>query len=267
MPQPEADRDGDRDGAQAAANAATFWLTTALAAAWSTRTLSGIVAGSDIHTISEGVPSEPHRGDALSGWDRSAYVRVDRAFLAEVAMPMACGGVFYIANFSLTYVAVAALALLTGIANYATAESAVVMTGFDTIRINDAIARWVDHPVEKPSISVMSGFLKQWCGPTGGMTLKYVKAAFLLFDGAFPFLVRVAVANAILFLSVSMLLAAVSRVLNAKRFARRRRRARVGLYLRHVKGRTYVRRSVLMSLAACLPTLSIAAAALLPRFQ
>jgi hypothetical protein len=94
-------------------------------------------------------------------------------------MPMVCGGVFYIANFAHVRRGGGAGAADGHRQLRATAESAVVMTGFDTIRINDAIARWVDHPVEKPSsISVHERLPQAVVRPTGGMTLKYVKAAF-----------------------------------------------------------------------------------------
>jgi hypothetical protein len=54
----------------------------------------------------------------MSKWDKSAYISVDSACFM-VMLPVLCGGVFFIANFSMVYVIVAILAMVLGVANYA----------------------------------------------------------------------------------------------------------------------------------------------------
>jgi hypothetical protein len=51
----------------------------------------------------------------MSKWDKSAYISVDSACFMEVMLPVLCGGVFFIANFSMVYVIVAILAMVLGV--------------------------------------------------------------------------------------------------------------------------------------------------------
>jgi hypothetical protein len=72
--------------------------------------MEGIVMASDAHTIKDRRASRPYKG--MTKWDKSAYISVDSACFMEVMLPVLCGGVFFIANFSMVYVIVAILAIL-----------------------------------------------------------------------------------------------------------------------------------------------------------
>ena len=258
---------------QATANGVTFWATVVVALACSVRTMNGIVTASDIHTIKDDVVSQPHKGNSLSTWDKSAYIRMDRDFYMEVALPALCGGVFFLANFTMVYFAVAVAALLVGAANYAVSESAVTLSGVDTIRINAAISKWAGAGVgtgagDKPDLRVMSGFLKQWCVGSRGPVLTYARAVFSIYQGSFAFLARVMVTNAILCASIWMVLMGASRLMTSKaRIFGSRRRPSQNLYIRRIDGRSYVRRSVLIYMVTGLPSLSVLTTILLQWFH
>lgn len=241
---------------QEQANAVMFWLTVAATVAWSTYSMQGIVTAADIRTIKDGTVSQAHAGTSLSKWDKTAYLPMDRDFLMELAVPTALGGVFFVANFTMVYVVVAVLALLLGIAGYCVSESSVVLSGVDSIRIHDAISRWVGETTDKPDIRVMAGFLKHWC-TTGsrGPLLTYGKSAFLAYKGSFEFLARTVVAQALLSVMIGLMLTSLSRIMTSRMFRNRKVSTR-GL-IRVVDGRSYVRRSVMMYMVSCLPTLSV----------
>lgn len=239
-------------------NIVMFWATIVVAIAWSVKSMDGIVMASDVHTIKDRRPSRPYKGDTMSKWDKSAYISVDGTCFMEVMLPVLCGGVFFIANFSMVYVFVAALAMVFGLANYAISESSVVLSNLDNLRINDAIARWVGKSVDKPDIDVMSGFLRQWCIGSKGPVLTYARSAFLTYQTSFVFLARILIANALLFIIIGMLLILISRVMNAKIFSFLRRKAKShDLFVRHVDGQTYIRRSVLIYMVTGLPMMSV----------
>lgn len=235
-----------------------FWATIAVTVAWSIRSMNGIVMASDIHTIKDRTVSRPYKGDTLSKWDKSAYIVVDSTCFMEVMLPVLCGGVFFIANFSIVYIIIAILAMVTGLANYAMSETSVILSNVDNLRINDAIARWVGKSVDKPDINVMSGFLRQWCLGSQGPVLTYARAAFLTYQESFVFLARILIANALLFMTISMLLMIISRIMNTKLFSIFKRRTKShDLYVRNVGGQMYVRRSVLVYMVTGLPVLSV----------
>jgi hypothetical protein len=61
--------------------------------------MEGIVMAT--YTLSKIVGIEAVQGDTMSKWDKSAYISVDSACFMEVMLPVLCGGVFFIANFSM----------------------------------------------------------------------------------------------------------------------------------------------------------------------
>jgi hypothetical protein len=71
-------------------------------------------------------------------------------------------------------------------------------------------------------------------------------------------LARILIANALLFMTISMLLMIISRIMNTKLFSIlfKRRTKSHDLYVRNVGGQMYVRRSVLVYMVTGLPVLS-----------
>jgi hypothetical protein len=136
-------------------------------------------------------------------------------------------------------------------------ETSVILSNVDNLRINDAIARWVGKKWDKPDINVMVG--SATVVPRKSRTCSDVcESSVLTYQESFVFLARILIANALLFMTISMLLMIISRIMNTKLFSIFKRRTKShDLYVRNVGGQMYVRRSVLVYMVTGLPVLSV----------
>jgi uncharacterized PurR-regulated membrane protein YhhQ (DUF165 family) len=99
--------------------------------------------------------------------------------------------------------------------------------------------------------------LRQWCLGSQGLFTAYASSV-LTYQESFVFLARILIANALLFMTISMLLMIISRIMNTKLFSIFKRRTKShDLYVRNVGGQMYVRRSVLVYMVTGLPVLSV----------
>jgi hypothetical protein len=93
--------------------------------------LNKIVLSAQAFTLPNGrTHSETTHPGALPAGDTSAYMKVDSAFLWDVALPMLAAGVLFASNFSLVFVGAAVLALVLGGLNVASGGMAAAASEF-----------------------------------------------------------------------------------------------------------------------------------------
>lgn len=178
-----------RYGVACAALGAGTYLTS--------RNLAGIVLTADAFTlpVNKTRAESAHPG-ALPASDSSAYLRVDAALLADVALPMLAGGVLLAANFSLIYVAAAVLALVLGAANIASGGMATLTAAYGSEAVRAAVLRHVGRDVRLPKAADLAAVLKSQMTRPSGPLSQFARLAFNSYRPWYSFLAHLMTAYA-----------------------------------------------------------------------
>jgi hypothetical protein len=234
-----------------------FWTAVAVTCKLTMTTFQGIVARANVYAKTNGkVSPAALPGSSMYASDPAAYLRLDGDFFFEVALPLALGGVFFVANFTLVFVALAALALALALLTFFVGETAVTLSGVNDAHINESISKWTGKAGEKLDLKTVTGFLYARFGMSSGPVLTLVRSVFQSYQDQFLLLTRVAIANTVLFVCIGAVLVTVSRFANAK-FLKTKKKNKLR-YIRYTSdGRVYISRYTLFCVCSTLPVLSV----------
>lgn len=161
------------------------------------RNLEGVVLSADTYTLPEKrTRAQSMNRGALPAKDTSAYLRVDMALMADVALPMLAGGVLLAANFSLIYIAAAVLALVLGALNIASGGMATMAAGYGSSAVRAAVATQVGRDEQLPrAMDLASVVTLRIMRPSGPLS-QFAKLAYNSYRPWYGFLAHLMVAYA-----------------------------------------------------------------------
>jgi hypothetical protein len=210
--------------------------------------LEKIVLSTSAFTLPKGrTHSETTHPGALPAADTSAYLRVDGAFLWDVALPMLAAGILFAANFSLVFVSAAVLALVLGGLNVASGGMAAAAAQYGSPA---AMARRVASDLVPTSVGnvptsrgKMVNMVQDQVSGLSGPLSQFVEMAYNSYRPWISFLSHLMFAYACTFMALSSLLYMLQRP----------RKYDTSTHFR-VRGSTlYVRRPLVLTLARTLP--------------
>jgi hypothetical protein len=213
------------------------------------RNLESIILSADAYTLPDGkTVATVMTPGALPPSEAGAYLRLDAASFADVALPMSAGGVLMAANFSLLYVSAAVLSLALGALNVASGGMASVTAEYGSAAVRVAVAKHIGRDAELPKASDLAGLVKDRLTRPSGPLVHFARLAFNSYRPWYGFLANLMVAYAVTFMASASTLYLLHRPRNFDPTTHFR-----------VRGSTlYARRTLALSMARALPWTALA---------